>query len=147
MQSQINDTTEDIKSLNKKLAHLQNNMTNNNNNAKRLQLTADKLKQEANNTYQDSISLQTDYNIVQNDLDNKLKKIRDSKGRAEELFTKALALMGKVTKTEREMAELDSDLQENKLKELENTIQTLIDRMNAYTKIIDQKSIYYSTCT
>lgn len=147
VQSQINDTTGDIKNLNNRMQQLQNDITNNYNTAKRLQSTAGGIKKEAEQTYYDSTQLQTDYNEVKENLDDKLSKIQNSKARVEDLFNKALELMAKVTKTENEINQLDKNPQEDKLRELENAIDGLISRMQEYTKIIEEKSVHYNVCT
>lgn len=147
VQSQINSTTAEIKNLNNKIQHLQNNITNDFNIAKRLQQSAGATKKQAENTYYESTQLQTDYNDVKENLNDKLNKVQSSKGRVEYLFNKALELMSKVTNTENEINLLDKNPQEAKLRELENAIDGLISRMQEYNKIIEARSVHYNVCT
>lgn len=147
VQSQINGTTGDIKDLNNRIQQLQNNITNNYDTAKRLQQTAGNIKKEAEKTYYASATLQTDYNKVKENLNDKLSKINNSKTRVEDLFNKALELMAKVTKTENEIYQLDKNPQEDKLREMENAIDGLISRIQEYTNIIEARSVHYNVCT
>lgn len=147
VQLQINGTTGEIKDLNNRMQHLQNNITNNYDTAKRLQQIAGRIKQDAEKAYYNSTELQTDYNVVKENLNDKLSKIQNSKARVEDLFNKALELMAKVTKTENEINQLDKNPQEGKLRELENAIDGLISRIQEYTTIIEAKSVHYNVCT
>lgn len=147
VQSQVNETTGEIKNLNNRMLQLQNNLTNNYNTAMQLQKSAVEIKKNAENTYYQSTQLQTDYNDVKGTLDDKLQKVQNSRVRVEELFNKALMLMAKVTNTENEINQLDKNPQENKLRELENAIDGLISRMQEYNKIIEAKSVHYNVCT
>lgn len=129
------------------MQQLQNNITSNYDSAKRLQQTAGNTKKEAEKTYKKSIQLQSDYDNVKENLNNKLSKVQNTKGRVEDLFNKALDLMAKVTKTENEINLMDKNPQEDKLRELENTIDGLIFRIQEYTRIIEDRSVYYNVCT
>lgn len=147
VQTQINETTGEIKNLNNKMQQLQNNITNNYNTAKRLQQSAGGIKKQAESTYYVSTQLQADYDKVRDNLDDKLQKVQNSKARVERLFNKALNLMAKVTNTENEINQLDKNPQEDKLKELENAIDGLISRMQEYNKLIEARAVHYNVCT
>lgn len=146
VQTQIDDTTNQIKNLNNDLGQLQNNITNNYNNAKRLQKASNDTRNDAKKTYEDSVNLQTKYQEVQKELTNKTKTVKNTKQRAEDLFERALKLMTKVSQTENEMSGMNNNLQEEKLNNLENVINELINQMTAYTRKIEDKSIYYNIC-
>lgn len=78
---------------------------------------------------------------------NKLETIKNSKERAENLFARALDLMAKVSKTEKEMNALDNNAQEDKLHNLEGLIQESIAKMTQYIQAIESKSEHYNKCT
>lgn len=112
-----------------------------------MQTTSNNIKEEAKKTYDESTELQTKYEIVQTNLTNKLDTIKNSKERAENLFARALDLMAKVSKTEKEMNALDNKAQEEKLKNLESVIEKLISDMTNYIQVIEAKSTHYNVCT
>lgn len=128
------------------MGQLQNNITNNYNNAKRLQKASNDTRNEAKKTYDDSLDLQSKYQEVQKELNNKTKTVKNTKQRAEDLFERALKLMSKVSQTENEMNGMNNNLQEEKLNNLENVINGLIEQMTIYTTKIEEKSVYYNIC-
>lgn len=52
----------------------------------------------------------------------------------------------KVTNTERDIDNLQDSSQEEKLRGLENHLQSLIDKMNSYTKELEMRVQHYKTC-
>nr|XP_023021103.1 laminin subunit beta-1 isoform X2 [Leptinotarsa decemlineata] len=144
------NTTQDIHNhihtLKNKLTDLQRNITDNGIFANRVIEESENIVKSAQKTKDDSLELQNKYNAATGELEQKLNNVKATKERANDLFTKALNLVARVTKTQEDIQKLEDSGQGEELKNLENLLQDLIKKMNKYTSQLDNKVLFYKNC-
>lgn len=137
---------QNIDDLGEMLMNLQNNITNNGIYANRVVNESVNIISNAKKTNTDYNELQNKYGKAKNDLNVKLEKATNFKDRSNELFTMALDIAVKVTKTQEEIEKLEKDSQGSELEKLENQLQDLIRKMNDYNNQLEHKVQYYKVC-
>lgn len=125
---------------------LQQNITDNDIYANRVVNESVSILNVARNTYDKFNNLQVKYKKAKQDLNTNFNKVKSSKQRAQELFTKALNLVARVTKTQEEIERLENTAHGDDLSLLEAQLADLIRRMNGYTGNIEEMVKYYKIC-
>ncbi|XP_025834691.1 laminin subunit beta-1-like, partial [Agrilus planipennis] len=141
------ETSGNIKDLSRNLTDLQNNMRNNERFAQRVIEEAAKVHQEANHTNKTANELLNRYDNIKYMLSNTSRVIEDSKVKANELSERAYNITHKIESTESEIKQLISSSSDQLLKNLENEIDQLINRMHAYSAVIEERHNHYKSCT
>ncbi|KAG5893086.1 hypothetical protein JTB14_029481 [Gonioctena quinquepunctata] len=145
-QETTNEIDNHIHTLKDKLTDLQRNITDNGIFANRVIEESGNIVKSAEKTKEESKELQNKYNKATHELERKLNNVKATKERAGDLFTKALNLVAKVTKTQEDIQKLEDNGQGEELENLENLLQELIKKMNSYTAQLDTRVLYYKNC-
>lgn len=135
-----------IDTLKKKLTDLQRNITDNGIFANRVIEESVNIVKNAEKTKEDARQLEEKYNKTRNELDQKLNNVKSTKERANDLFTKALNLVSRITNTQEGIHKLEDSNQRDDLDHLERQLEMLIKKMNDYTSILEGKVVYYKNC-
>lgn len=90
--------------------------------------------------------LEKKYKTARKELEKKLNSVKSTKERANDLFTKALNLVAKVTTTQDSIQKLEDSNQGDELDGLERQLQALIKRMNEYTASLEKSVYHYKSC-
>ncbi|KAJ8950383.1 hypothetical protein NQ314_007922 [Rhamnusium bicolor] len=132
--------------LKEKLTDLQRNITDNGNFANRVIEESINIVKNAQKTKNDSIVLEDTYRTARNKLEQKLNSVKATNERANELSSKALNLVAKVTTTQEDIQKLEDSSQGDDLEALERQLKVLIEKMNEYTMTLENRVQYYKTC-
>ena len=101
---------------------------------------------KAEKTWSDSEELQGKYKDARERLNETLNKVDKTKERAMHLSKKALDLFEKVNENSSKISDLQDRSQDTELSNLENQLRALIDKMNSYTKKLENKVEFYNNC-
>lgn len=146
-QIQTEETWTQIDGLGNKLKTLQTRITDNEFYTQRVIKESQEIYKEAHSTSEKSEQLLNEYQTVKAKLANKLGSVDDSKRRAADLFDRTLQLMSKIRNTESEIDTLRNSSLEEDIQNLKNEIQHLIVEMGDYTHKIEERAMFYKTCT
>ncbi|XP_050314835.1 laminin subunit beta-1 isoform X2 [Anthonomus grandis grandis] len=145
-EAESNEITRKLAELKENISYLQKNITENENSANRTIEESAHTLSKAEKTWSDSEELQGKYKVAREQLNETLNKVDKTKERAMSLSKKALDLFEKVSDNSSKINELQDSNQDAVLMELENLLKDLIDKMNGYTKKLENKVEYYNNC-
>ncbi|GLH10959.1 Netrin-A [Gryllus bimaculatus] len=147
-QSKAHGTVDAVNGLQERLRPLQSLFWQNSNGADQVVEEAKKLEEEANRTQEDAKDLLDKFKLAQDKLTQRANNSEAAHSRAERLIDRLNRLQVELTEVITNLQTMEKEYvnNENKLNNLSDEIDNLLQQMIKYSNIIDDRASFYREC-